>query len=105
MNDADKAALKARIDEALAASMKESGTLPTPKGAPLNVHMPMDGVWALVTLEDVRFLLTDRAVRTLGGHAFAVTVDDAGGRSRPGRGQARCPSRLCHQNRRRPRQG
>jgi len=78
MNDADKAALKTRVEEALAASVKALGTLPTPKHAPANVTFHMDRAWSLVTPEDTRFLLTDPAVRTLGGGGFAVTVDDGG---------------------------
>lgn len=78
MSPADLAALKSRIESALAESVKEfgGGTVPSPRLAKL--AMPLDRAWALVNADDARAILTDNAVRAMGGTAFTVTVDDAG---------------------------
>lgn len=78
MTPEDLTKLKARVEQALALSVKAVGTLPTPKGAPTSYHVPMDRCWAFVNVESTQGGLTDRAVRALGGSAFTVVVDDAG---------------------------
>ncbi|AGA28381.1 hypothetical protein [Singulisphaera acidiphila] len=65
MTAEDLATLKARIEAALADSVKEFGDRPGPAAGPTRIAMPLARAWALANLEDTRALLTDRAVSLL----------------------------------------
>lgn len=78
MNPKDMATLKTRVETALADSAKEFGGKPGKPKRPSKVVLSMDLAFGLVNHDDTRAILTDRAVKAIGGTEFTVTVDDTG---------------------------
>jgi hypothetical protein len=76
MSPADLAALKSRIEAALAESAKEFGGGMVPAKGPARIVTPIDRAWALVNVDDTRAVLTDHAVKLLGGKDLVVTVNE-----------------------------
>lgn len=75
MTHADIEHLRSRIKAALAASAEEHGRAAHPRGAPDRHVVPFeDTACHLVTHDDTRVILTDPAVRALGGREHHVEI-------------------------------
>jgi hypothetical protein len=75
MTHADIEDLRARIKAALAASAEEHGRARHPKDAPDRHVVPFDAMAChLVNHDDTRAVLTDPAVKALGGREHAVEI-------------------------------
>lgn len=79
MTPADIETLKARIEAALVDSAAEFGTNARPEKAPSRYAVSFDLLAChLVNHDDTRAVLTDAAVKQLGGRVFTVTLEEGG---------------------------
>jgi hypothetical protein len=76
MTPDDLAELQTRIETALADSAKEFGTDDRPDDRAATYVLPFEMACHLVNHDDTRAVLTDAAVRRLGGRTFSVAIEN-----------------------------